>query len=138
MNVKAPQGGPLEEQRDVLLARIHASREAYRQQMHVIEVSASTPTPTPTMHALLHDTGTHPFPRSQTMRWLLEHPLWIAGGVAALLVIGPRRAVNGVARVGPVVSSAAGMLTMTLQDPAKMRVAARGIAALANMVRARR
>jgi len=38
MTVKAPQGGPLEEQRDALLARIHTSREAYRQQMHVVEV----------------------------------------------------------------------------------------------------
>ena len=134
MNVKAPQGGPLEEQRDALLARIHASREAYRQQMHTVEVSK----PAPTMHELMDDTRIHPFPRSQTMRWLLGHPLIIAGGVAALLVIGPRRAVNGVAKVGPLVSGAAGMLTMTLQDPAKMRVAARGIAALANMVRARR
>jgi hypothetical protein len=134
MNVKAPQGGPLEEQRDALLARIHASREAYRLQMHTVEVSA----PTPTMHELMHDTRTHPFPRSQTMRWLLGHPLAIAGGVAALLVVGPRRVVNGVAKVGPVVSGAAGLLTMTLQDPAKMRVAARGIAALANMVRQRR
>jgi hypothetical protein len=134
MTVKAPQGGPLEEQRDALLARIHASRAAYRHQMQAVEVSA----PAPTMHELMHDTRTHPFPRSQTMRWLLGHPLVIAGGVAALLAIGPRRAVNGVARVGPVISSAAGLLTMTLQDPAKMRVAARGIAALAKMVRERR
>jgi len=86
----------------------------------------------------MDDTRTQPFPRSQTMRWLLGHPLMIAGGVAAALVIGPRRAVNGVARVGPLVSSAAGLLTMTLQDPAKMRVAARGMSTLANMVRARR
>jgi hypothetical protein len=134
MTGKAPQGEPREEQRDALLARIHASREAYRQQMHTVEVS----TPAPTMPGLMHDTRTHPFPRSQTMRWMLGHPLLIAGGVAALLVIGPRRAVNGVAKVGPLVSGAAGMLTMTLQDPAKMRVAARGVAALANMVRARR
>ncbi|MDB5759641.1 MAG: hypothetical protein JWM30_2930 [Burkholderia sp.] len=134
MTVKAPQGEPLEEQRDALLARIHASREAYRLQMHTVEVSP----PAPTMHELMDHSQPHPFPRSQTMRWLLGHPLVIAGGVAALLVIGPRRAVNGVARVGPLVSSAAGMLTMTLQDPAKMRVAARGVAALANMVRARR
>jgi len=134
MTGKAPQGEPLEEQRDALLARIHASREAYRQQMHAVEVSA----PAPATHGLMHDTRTHPFPRSQTMRWLLGHPLLIAGGVAALLLIGPRRAVNGVAKAGPLVSGAAGMLTMTLQDPAKMRVAARGAAALANMVRARR
>jgi hypothetical protein len=134
MTVKAPQGGPLEEQRDALLARIHASREAYRQQMHAVEV----PPPAPTMHELTDDTRTHPFPRSQTMRWILGHPLLIAGGVAALALIGPRRAANGVARAAPLVSSAAGLLTMTLRDPARMRVAARGVAALAEMVRARR
>lgn len=134
MTEKAPQNGPLEEQRDALLARIHASREAYRLQMRTVEV----PPPAPTMHELMDDTRTQPFPRSQTMRWLLGHPLMIAGGVAAVFAIGPRRAVNGVARVGPLVSSAAGLLTMTLQDPAKMRVAARGMATLANMVRERR
>lgn len=135
MTVKAPEGGPLEEQRDALLARIHASREAYRQEMRAVEISAATPSTHELVH---HDTLAYPFPRSQTMRWLLGHPLLIAGGVAALVLVGPRRAVNGVARVGPLVSSAAGMLTMTLQDPAKMRVAARGVAALANMVRNRR
>lgn len=134
MNVKAPQDAPLEEQRDALLARIHASRDAYRQQMHAVEASAHAPA----THAAMHDTQTHPFPRSQTMRWLLGHPLLIAGGVAAVLAIGPRRAVNGVARIGPLVSGAAGLLTMTLQDPVKMRAATRGIATLANMVRARR
>lgn len=134
MTVKAPQGGPLEEQRDALLARIHASREAYRLQMHAVDM----PTPAPTMDELMADTRTHPFPRSQTMRWLLGHPLMIAGGVAALLVIGPRRAVNGVARIGPLVSSVAGLLTMTLQDPVRMRAAVRGATTIANMVRARR
>ena len=119
-----------------MLARIHASRAAYRQQMHAADAAAAAPAPT--MHELMDDSRTHPFPRSQTMRWLLGHPLIIAGGVAALAVIGPRRVLNGVARVGPLVSSGAGLLTMTLQDPAKMRVAARGVAALANMVRARR
>jgi len=134
MNAKVQQGAPLEEQRDALLARIHASREAYRQQMHAVEVSK----PAPAMHELMDDTRTHPFPRSQTMRWLLGHPLLVAGGVAALALIGPRRVVNGVARVAPLVSSAAGLLTVTLQNPARMRTAARSVAALAKMVRDRR
>lgn len=134
MNVKAPQDGPLEEQRDALLARIHASRESYRQQMKAVEVGASTPT----MKQMMQDRQTHPFPRSQTMRWLLGNPWLIAGGVTAVAIIGPRRVVNGVARVGPLVSGVAGLLTTTLQDPAKMQAATRGIATLANMVRARR
>lgn len=134
MNVKAPQDGPLEEQRDALLARIHASRDSYRQQMKAVEVRASTPT----MKQMMQDRQTHPFPRSQTMRWLLGNPWLIAGGVTAVAIIGPRRVVNGAARVGPLVSSVAGLLTTTLQDPAKMQAATRGIATLANMVRARR
>jgi hypothetical protein len=134
MNAKVPQGEPLEQQRDALLARIHASREAYRQTMHAVEVSK----PAPTMHELLDDTRTQPFPRSQTMRWLLGHPLVVAGGIAALALIGPRRMVNGVARAAPLVSSAAGLLTMTLQDPTRMRAAARSVSALAKMVRDRR
>ena len=134
MNVKVPQDGPLEEQRDALLARIHASREAYRKQMNAVEAGASTPT----MKQMMEDRRSHPFPRSQTMRWLLGNPWLIAGGVTAVAIVGPRRVINGVARVGPLVTGVAGLLTTTLQDPAKMRAATRGIATLANMVRARR
>jgi hypothetical protein len=36
------------------------------------------------------------------------------------------------------ISSAAAMVTMTLQDPAKMRVAARGVSMLSDMIRSRR
>ncbi|MET0962683.1 MAG: hypothetical protein ABWY05_07675 [Noviherbaspirillum sp.] len=134
MSAPAPQEAPLEERRDALLARIHASRESYRQQMLGVDAGQSTPT----MQQMMKDPQTHPFPRSQTMRWLLGHPLLIAGGVAAVAVIGPRRAVNGVARVGPIISTVATMITMTLQDPAKMRIATRGMASLMNIVRSRR
>jgi roadblock/LC7 domain-containing protein len=126
--------GPLEEQRDALLARIHASRDSYRQQMQAVDAGK----PTQSMKQMMNDPEAHPFPRSQTMRWLLGHPWLIAGGVAAVAVIGPRRAVNGIARVGPLVSTAATMITMTLQDPARMRMVTRGITSLATMVRSRR
>lgn len=129
-----PDSGPLEEQRDALLARIHASRDAYRQQMQTVDAGR----PTPTMQQMMDDPAAHPFPRSQTMRWLIGHPWLIAGGVAAIALIGPRRAVNGMARVGPLASTAASMITMTLQDPARMRMVTRGIATLTNMVRSRR
>ena len=134
MNVKAPQDGPLEEQRDALLARIHASRASYREQLHAMDAG----NPSPSMQELMHDPVNHPFPRSQSMRWLLSHPWLIAGGVAALVIIGPRRAINGVGRAAPLVSSAAAMLTTTLQDPARMRGATRGLASLAQMIRSRR
>jgi hypothetical protein len=134
MNVKAPQDAPLQEQRDALLAKIHASRASYRQQVQAMDAGE----PGPTMKQLMHDPATHPFPRSQSMRWLLSHPWLIAGGVAALVVIGPRRAINGLGRAAPLVSSAAAMITTALQDPAKMRVATRGLASLTQMIRSRR
>jgi hypothetical protein len=134
MNVKAPEGGPLEEQRDALLARIHASRASYREQLHAVDVGDATPS----MKELMHDPVNHPFPRSQSMRWLLSHPWLIAGGVAALVIIGPRRAISGLGRAAPLVSSAAALITTTLQDPAKMRVATRGLASLTQMIRSRR
>lgn len=133
MNEKAPQG-PLEEQRDALLAKIHASRASYRGQLHAMDAGD----PGPSMKELMHDPVSHPFPRSQSMRWLLSHPWLIAGGVAAVVIIGPRRAVNGVGRAAPLISSAAAMITTTLQDPAKMRVATRGLASLTQMIRSRR
>jgi hypothetical protein len=134
MNVKVPQSGSLEEQRDALLARIHASRAAYREQMHVVDAGA----PAPTMKQLMHDPQAHPFPRSLTMRWLLSHPGVAVGGVALVVLLGPRRTINGIAKIGPIISGAASMVTMTLQDPAKMRVAARGVSMLTDMIRSRR
>lgn len=134
MNVKAPQDGPLEEQRDALLARIHASRASYRQQLQAMDAGE----PAPSLKEMMHSPGSHPFPRSQSMRWLLSHPWLIAGGVAALVIVGPRRAISGLGRAAPVVSSAAAMITTALQDPAKMRIATRGLASLTQMMRARR
>lgn len=133
MSVKPPQDAPLEEQRDALLARIHASRESYRQQVQAMDATHSTPT----MQQMMHDPKGHPFPRSQSMRWLLSHPMLIAGAAAAFVIIGPRRVINGIGRAGPMISTAAAMVTTTLQDPAKMRMATRGLATLTNMVRAR-
>ena len=134
MTVKPSQEAPLEEQRDTLLARIHASRESYRQQVQAMDAAH----PAPTMQQMMHDPKGHPFPRSQSMRWLLSHPMLIAGAAAAVVIIGPRRLINGIGRAGPMISTAAAMVTTALQDPAKMRVATRGLASLANMVRARR
>ena len=90
------------------------------------------------MQQMMHDPQTHPFPRSQSMRWLLSHPALIAGAAAAFVIIGPRRVISGIGRAGPVISSAAALVTTTLQDPAKMRIATRGMAQLTQIIRARR
>lgn len=130
---KAPHEMSLEEQRDALLQRIHASREEYRQQMHAVDAGR----PTPTMEQMMHQPLKHPFPRSQTMRWLLAHPGLVGGTLAVAVLIGPRRVINGLARTGPLISSAAAGLTMLLQDPAKMRMAGRGMAMMRDIMRQR-
>jgi hypothetical protein len=123
----------LEEQRNALLMRIHASREEYRQQMHAVDAGK----PAPTMEEMMHQPEKHPFPQSQTMRWLLAHPGLVAGTLAIVVLVGPRRVINGLARTGPLISSAAAGLTMMLQDPAKMRMAGRGVAMMRDIMRRR-
>jgi hypothetical protein len=130
---KAPHELSLEEQRNALLMRIHASREEYRQQMHAVDAGR----PTPTMEQMMREPQKHPFPRSQTMRWLMAHPGLVAGTLAVAVLIGPRRVINGLARTGPLISSATAGLTMLLQDPAKMRMAGRGMAMMRDIVRQR-
>jgi hypothetical protein len=124
---------PLEEQRNALLARIHASREEYRQQMHAVDAGK----PAPSMAQLMEQPQQHPFPRSESMRWLLAHPALVMGGLAVVVLLGPRRLINGLARTGPVISGAASMITMVLHDPAKMRVAGQGISVLRNIIQNR-
>lgn len=130
---KAPHELSLEEQRNALLMRIHASREEYRQQMHAVDAGR----PTPTMEQMMHEPQKHPFPRSQTMRWLMAHPALVAGTLAVVVLVGPRRVINGLARTGPLISSATAGLTMMLQDPAKMRMAGRGMAMMRDIMRQR-
>lgn len=130
---KAPHELSLEEQRNALLMRIHASREEYRQQMHAVDAGR----PTPTMEQMMREPQKHPFPRSQTMRWLMAHPGLVAGTLAVVVLVGPRRVINGLARTGPLISSATAGLTMVLQDPAKMRMAGRGMAMMRDIMRQR-
>jgi hypothetical protein len=61
----------------------------------------------------------------------------VAGTLAVAVLIGPRRVINGLARTGPLISSATAGLTMLLQDPAKMRMAGRGMAMMRDIVRQR-
>lgn len=124
---------PLVEQRNALLAKIHASREDYRQQMHAMDAGQ----PAPSMAQMMEQPQQHPFPRSQSMRWLLSHPGLVMGGLAVVVLLGPRRVINGLARTGPMIGSLASMTTMVLRDPAKMRVAGQGIAVIRNMIQNR-
>ncbi len=65
----------LEDERRALLEQIEASRAVYRRML----------TDEPTRSAA---SGTSV--RSRGMTWMLDHPLWVAGGVALLVLMLPR------------------------------------------------
>jgi hypothetical protein len=75
----------LEEERQALLEQIHASREAYRRmlmQSHTFEGKNTESH----MSLVGKDTG---FPRSMTMRWIMQHPYLSAAAATAILVATP-------------------------------------------------
>ncbi len=103
----------LEDQRRALLEQIEASRAVYRRMLAGEQVSADTrisvagsPTSMPdssirhrTAGSLVsgfriytdRNTGrTVPGERSQAVQWAMAHPLWVAGGVAMLVLLLPR------------------------------------------------
>lgn len=113
----------LEAERQAILDRIHSRRENYRRILH----DGATLDKQPEMHAPHHqesspiyahsyqpmhqhlDSG---FPRSTAMRMLMDHPLLVAAGVAAVVLIGPRRIMKTVATA----TATAGALTANNQS----------------------
>ena len=92
----------LEQERAALLEQLHSSRAAYRRML----AQYDQPPPSSNAHratsasAARHFRGLpDAFPRSMTMRWIVEHPYAVAGiaaGVIALVAIGPRRVARSV------------------------------------------
>jgi hypothetical protein len=89
----------LNEEKQALLAKMEASRVAYRRMLQGGDAPRATHVePVP-------DT----FPRSHTMRWIRDHPYLTAAAVLAVVVMakrGSREAVGRVARRGAGASSA--------------------------------
>jgi hypothetical protein len=79
----------LAEEKEALLARMHASRVAYRRMLQGVD-DTTTVEETRSPNA---------FPRSKTIRWIRDHPYLSALAVAAL-VIGPRRIARHTVRGG--------------------------------------
>lgn len=79
----------LEEERRALLKQIEASRATYRRMLG----GKTDATHARQMHihsALNHPTGKAVFPRSRTVKWVMEHPLAVATSVALLVWVLPR------------------------------------------------
>ncbi len=96
----------LEDQRRALLEQIEASRAAYRRMLagesaaDVMPISVagrSVPQNSSVSfggsgvtRARIHAARTASGGRSQAVQWAMEHPLWVAGGVALLVLLLPR------------------------------------------------
>lgn len=141
----------LEDERRALLEQIEASRAVYRRML------AGEPGAVP-LRTSRHAPGVPAAASRPTMRqkvaqspavlWMMDHPLWVAGGVALLVLLAPRMmdAGTAVARKRreskrraqerrefrePSSGTARALLTtavLLLRDPARMRAAARLLA----------
>ena len=75
----------LEDERRALLEQIEASRAVYRRML------SDEPVATAARH-LPHQHAAQPSPGAgaRAMQWMTDHPLWVAGGVALLVLLAPR------------------------------------------------
>lgn len=97
--------GSLQMERDAILSRMHARRASYRRMLE----DGTDLDALPTAHQVK---GTHIYsyeqpaalgrPRNTLLRVVQEHPLLCALGVAAIVMIGPRRIMRSVASGGAV------------------------------------
>lgn len=141
----------LEEERQALLDQIHTSRDTYRR-MLTAENETEEAVSVPQSRALKTPER---FPRSMTLRWIVDHPYLLATGVAGAALLAPRRirkqvshsVSSSVHTVAPprarkaakgVFTGVITLATMLLKDPAKMRMLTRTVSTALNYARQRR
>lgn len=126
----------LEDERRALLEQIEASRAVYRRML--------SDEPEPTLMRQPHGPYTARQGRetgagARAMQWMMEHPLWVAGGVALVVLLLPR--VTGAGkraahrserrqrepepRQGGTLRAVLTAAALLMRDPARMRAAAR-------------
>ena len=125
----------LEEERNALLEQIEASRAVYRRMLS--DTHASSATRRPIRQERLKR-QVHAGERA--MQWMMDHPLYVAGGVALIVLLAPRiigagrRPTNETSEQGLAsvpqrsTSTRRALLTigaMLLRDPARMHATAR-------------
>ncbi len=135
----------LEDERRALLEQIEASRAVYRRML------AGEPG-FRAAHAPAHASSSGTYSPSRALQWLLAHPLWVAGGVALLVLLAPR-IVGGKKRVAarhgaanrPAAAAGGGTLralftvaALLLRDPTRMRATAKFAGSLWQWLRQRR
>lgn len=128
----------LEDERRALLEQIEASRALYRRML------SGEPGPAVARRTWHEDTLSRHNSSAGTgqraLQWMVDHPLWVAGGVALIVLLAPRAMSAGkqmsrkraVQRREPEPVQQGGTLralltaaVLLLRDPARMRAAAR-------------
>jgi len=83
----------LEAERRALLAQIEASRAVYRRMLSGVPEDAGhglSPNNQKEMQKGMHSEKIADFPRSRTLRWMMDHPLAVAASVSLLVWAAPR------------------------------------------------
>lgn len=117
----------LEEERRALLEQIEASRAVYRRMLAGDE---KRPAGSVLLVKPRNALNAHTFPRSRTVRWVMDHPWWIALGVAAIVWAGPGRLTGLFGRAAQprskkAVKSMTSIGALLLRDQSKLRTAGR-------------
>ncbi len=123
----------LEEERELILKQIHASREIYRQ---ILATPPSTGRKSNVMPA--------DFPRSRTFRWIRDHP-WITTSVSAALIwLGANRLLQNRHARDPLKRNFAAnrpikalltIGTILLQNPTRLKIIRRLVGSLLEWVK---
>jgi hypothetical protein len=144
-------GPSLQEERDALLEHIHASRAAYRRMLTEVNTAEEQKLDNRIAKLAPEQPG---FPRSMTVRWIMKHPYLSAlavAGTAALVVIGPRRAMQTIGNrtaalkhsaairgSGPVLGALTAVASTMLRNPSRVQLAVRAFSSAAQFLRRRR
>lgn len=76
----------LEDERRALLEQIEASRAVYRRMLAGDDAGPTPVVPSErSVRRAQGDAG-----RGRAVQWMMDHPLWVAGGVALLVLVAPR------------------------------------------------
>jgi hypothetical protein len=112
----------LEQERDLILEQIQASREIYRQILA---------TPTSVSATSKRKIMPSDFPRSRTFRWIIDHPYVTTSAFAALIWLGVNRLLKNhstkyqskkVARASSPIKALIAVGAILLQNPSRLKI----------------
>ncbi len=120
------QNRSLADEKQALLAKMQASRVAYRRMLLGVDTDNAT---------VIDVEPLHVFPKSKTVRWIRDHPYLIALGITTLVLASrraPRQAVRSAVHKGSAATS------VFLRNQNKIRSAIGVVLAVARFIERRR